>query len=141
MSFTRDQVIGKKRPVPVEKVNANGWGEEVYVRKLSAAELVRWEFLCSENNRQPVNYQARLAVLFASDENGNRVFTDIDADALGNDPAHADAIAAVFGAGLAFNSMRAEDHDEAKKNLENSQVGSLPGVQPYCVDSPLPLNT
>lgn len=119
--FTRDQIIGKKRPVPVQKVDADGWGDAVYVRKLSAAERVRWEFICTENNRQPLNYQARLAVLFVSDENGNRVFTDADADVLGNDPANADAIAVVFESGLVFNAMRADDHEEAKKNSENSR--------------------
>jgi hypothetical protein len=59
--------------------------------------------------------------MFASDENGNRVFTDSDADALGNDPAHADAISIVFNEGLAFNSMMADDHEEAKKNSSNTR--------------------
>lgn len=121
MSFSRNDIIGKKRPVPVQKIELPAWGEEVYVRKLSAAERVRWDFVCYENDRQPANYKARLAVLLAADADGNRVFTDADADELGNDPAHTDAIEEVFAAGLEFNRMGADDHEDTKKNSENSR--------------------
>lgn len=113
--ITREDIIGKKRPVPVKKIDTPGWGE-VYVRKLSAAERVLGDYIRMENDGKPANWHARLAVLWASDEYGNRIFTDADATALGDDPAHADAIAAICAAGFEFNAMRDADHEEAKKN-------------------------
>src|SRR3972149_1458540 len=109
MGFTRDQVIGKKRPVPVQKVQVPEWGDSVYVRKLSGAECEQWDAIREENDGHPANSWARLAVMVASDENGNRVFTDADATGLGNDPVHTNAIVKIINLGSEFNQRRSED--------------------------------
>lgn len=117
MALKREDVIGKKRPIPVKAITVPEWGE-VFVRKMSAAERVLCEYMQRENDGKPLNYQARLAAMWVSDADGNRVFKDGDADAIGSEPAYADAIAEVVQAGIDFNSMASGAHDEAKKNSE-----------------------
>jgi hypothetical protein len=121
VSFSRNDIIGKKRPVKVQKAEVPEWGGEVYVRKLSGAECELWDAIRDENDGHPANSWARLAVMVASDEHGNRVFTDADAAVLGNDPAHTDAIIRIINLGSAFNQQRAGDLEEAKKNSDNGQ--------------------
>jgi hypothetical protein len=122
----RDDIIGKRRPIKVRQLDVPDWGP-IFVRKLSAAEKVRCEFMLRENDGRPLNYQARFAVIFAADEDGNRIFTDADAETLGNDPAHAEAVEMLCREGGNFNSIFGDGHDEAKKNSENSLNGSSPG--------------
>lgn len=119
MTIKRDQIIGKKRPTPVKKLDSvPGWDGDIYVRKLSAKEVCTVDYIFHENDRRPDNWHARFAVLFAADENGNRVFTDDDAKTLGEDSAHADAVAAIVKVGLDFNGMSKKARDEGKKNSE-----------------------
>lgn len=112
----REDVIGKKRPVPVTKATVPVLGE-IYLRKLSAADSEKCADILREKDGRPVNWQARLAVMLIADENGNRVFTDADANELGSDPALADAISAACEAGDKFNERNT---DAAKKNLETT---------------------
>lgn len=124
MSFSRTDIIGKKRPVPVQKIDVPEWGDEVYVRKISGAECEAWDIIREENDGRPVNSWARLAVMVVSDADGNRVFTDADAEIIGHDPAHTDALLKVVRIGSEFNQRRGDDVEAAKKNSDNGQLVS-----------------
>lgn len=117
----RDDVIGKRRPTPVRKIEVPDWGE-CYVRKLSPSELCRASYIEKENDGQPENRFARIAVLLASDADGNRIFTDADAVELGSVPAHTMAVIAIYRAGDEFNAID-DAIESAKKNLPDARTG------------------
>ena len=124
MTLQRDSIIGKKRPTPVLKVeNVPGWTDDVWVRRVSARETIALEYIMGENGGKPDNWQARFVVLFASDEHGNRIFTDADAVALGDDPSLTDAIEVVVSAGLSFNGLTKKAREDGKKNSHPTPDG------------------
>lgn len=81
--LTRDQILGaqdaKREFVPVPE-----WGGEIYVNLMSGTERDSFEQSCIVDGKASLaNSRARLAVRCITDEAGNRLFADSDADALG----------------------------------------------------------
>jgi len=106
------------------------WGRTVYVRSLSAAESDAFEASVTPRGpKGPRNYRnlrARYAALALSTPDGERVFTDADAAALGEKSAA--ALARIFDAGTSFNGMSEEDVKELEGNSGGDPTGSSPSA-------------
>jgi hypothetical protein len=89
MSLTREQILARKRPAPV-RVEIPELGGACFVRAISAKERDAYEASLREKRGglYEMNLQgarARLVSLCACDEHGNRLFSDEDVQALGEE--------------------------------------------------------
>ncbi len=110
---TREEILGMNK-MPVRKVDLPAWGDDVYVRMLTAMERDAFEVGCQEDAQGFRNVRARLVVLAACDADGERIFQDADAVALGLTSAL--ALDIVFTEAQALNGMRGEDVEELAGN-------------------------
>jgi len=97
--------------LPTVEVDVPEWGGNLLVRMLTALELE--DFTAVDDNR---NVRARFAVLAVVNENGKRLFTDDDAEALGGKSMP--ALETVWKAGAKLNGI-GQDED-AVKNFEKT---------------------
>lgn len=121
----RDEILGandiKRELVPVPE-----WGEDaaVYVRSLTARERDDFERSMIEfrGDKQTVNLaqaRAKLAAMAICDENGKRLFTDLDVKALGEKSAS--ALQRVWDVAQGLSKISQEDMDELVKNSDSGQ--------------------
>jgi len=92
MALSRDSILAVD-DIPIEKVHVPEWGDEVIVRGLTGEERDAYEASrrqirnVGKPNQELVliqdNARASLLVKCLIDENGERLFTDRDASALG----------------------------------------------------------
>lgn len=89
MPLTREQILSKRK-LRIEEVSVPEWGDTVFVKELNAAERDQFETSMMKVDRKGrfagtnmVNLRARLAALAICDKDGNRLFSDEDAAALG----------------------------------------------------------
>ena len=84
MSNLRDQILEANDSVR-EAVEVPEWGLTVWVTNISAADRVKWESSIPSTNGKAnlVGLKERFLVSCLVDEEGNRIFNDSDADALG----------------------------------------------------------
>jgi len=130
MPLTREQIVGKKLPVPVKAVENTTLGAGLYVRKLPPRDRNLWDKIIGENDGLPLNGDARLFVLLACDEHGNRIFTDGDANYFGDEAGHADAVRIALDVGIELNRVTKAMVDSTKKNLPETGNGSPPSGSP-----------
>lgn len=101
----------------VEAVDVPEWKTSVYVRTMTGAERDAFEVSCmagKSGNSNLANFRARLCAVCLCDEQGNRLFTDADADALGKK--NAAALERIREAAQKLNKIGAADVDELTKN-------------------------
>ena len=116
MGLTREEILAKRRVGPRQAVEVDGLGT-VYVAKFSAKDRDRFEEIVTGGIPGKVNLKnvrAQVATLLIVDEDGKRMFSDADADALGE--LDTDAIQAVVDAGFAINGIKQDAVEEAAKN-------------------------
>ncbi len=113
--LTRDQIL-QANDLPRERVDVPEWGGVVYVRTMTAQERDDFEqSTLGEDGRPSMgNIRARLAVCTVVDEDGNRLFEDGDAEALGRKSAS--AVNRIFEVAQRLNRLRADDVDAAVGN-------------------------
>ena len=116
--LTRDAILQAK-DLPSEDVEVKDWGGTVRVRALTGAERDAFEQSIVEqrgkNTRMNLqNMRAKLVALTVVDEDGNRLFTDADAAALGKKSAA--ALTKVFEVAQRLSGLRAEDVEELSGN-------------------------
>ena len=116
--LTRDAIL-KAHDLPTEDVEVPEWGGVVRVRGLTGAERDAFEQSIVEqrgkNTRMNLrNIRAKLVALTVVDEEGNRVFSDEDAEALGKKSAA--ALDRVFAAAQRLSGLRPEDVEELAGN-------------------------
>jgi len=96
------------------------WDGDVFVRTLSGAERdaldVTWRGIANGERAATLNFRARFAVLVLSNEAGDRLFTDADADALGKKSGV--VLDRVLTEGFEFNGMGKDDIKELEGNSE-----------------------
>lgn len=121
--MTRDDLLKilKEAPVKTRGVNTILFGNSVYVRRLTPAEMVSLEYMMGENDGKPDNYRARYACLIACDENGKRLFRDEDAAVLGASSAATEAVERICEVGRDFN---AEESEKALASAEKNSVAA-----------------
>lgn len=130
MSLVRGEIVGKKMPALTRAVPGTSLGDGLFVRKLPPREKQLWNKIVGENNGEPDNGDARLFVLVACDENGNRIFTDADAGYFGDEAGHADAMQIALEEAHDLNRVTRETIDAAKKNSSTTENESPPSSSP-----------
>lgn len=102
-----------------ERLYVPEWNGDVFVRELTGAERDSWEGSILDADGKPRgdlmrNARARLAVLSLVDEQGTRLFGEVDAEALGKTSAR--ALARVFEVAARLSGLTAGDLEELEKN-------------------------
>tara|TARA_R110002020_G_scaffold150991_3_gene327926 strand:- start:1084 stop:1428 length:345 start_codon:yes stop_codon:yes gene_type:complete len=107
----RDSILNVVDLKP-EVVEVPEWGGSLYIRMLTASERDKFEASCVGTGKKQnlTNIRARLVVLCACDEAGERMFGDGDADALGRKSAA--AVDRVFGACSKLNGFSSQDIED-----------------------------
>jgi hypothetical protein len=116
VGLTREEILAKRSVRPRQPVEVDGLGT-VYVAKFSAKDRDRFEEIVTGGVPGKVNLKnvrAQVAALLIVDEDGKRMFSDGDADALGE--LDTDTIQAVVDAGFRLNGIKSDELEEATKN-------------------------
>jgi len=102
--------------LPRELVHVPEWGGDVYVSTLNGTQRDAFEqSITGKKNKMNLdNVRARFAVLTLVDEQGNRLFEDGDAKALGEKSAS--ALDRVFGVAQRLNGFSDSDARELAGN-------------------------
>lgn len=121
--LTRDAIL-QAQDLPRELVEVPQWGGSVYVRALTGAERDTFETSIVEQRGKSTkmnlkNIRAKLVALSVVDEEGNRIFSDADASALGKKSAA--ALDKVFEVAQRLSGLRPEDVEELSKNFGSDQ--------------------
>jgi hypothetical protein len=121
--LTRDAIL-QAQDLPRELVDVPEWGGSVYVRALTGAERDAFETSIVEQRGKSTkmnlkNIRAKLVALTVVDEEGNRIFSDSDASALGKKSAA--ALDRVFEVAQRLSGLRPEDVEELSKNFGSDQ--------------------
>ena len=93
-------------------VNVPEWGGSVHVRMLTARQRDAFELWVSGDTKE--NIRARLAVLCVCDADGKLLFSDDDADALGEKSGS--AMDRIFDAAADLNKFSKKDTEELEGN-------------------------
>ncbi len=119
MAFlSRDEIL-QAQDLPTEDVPVLEWGGVCRVRGLTGAERDAFEQSIVEtrgkNTRMNLrNIRAKLVALTVVDEDGNRIFSDEDAEALGKKSAA--ALDRIFAVAQRLSGLRPEDVEELAGN-------------------------
>lgn len=121
--LTRDAIL-QAQDLPRELVEVPQWGGSVYVRALTGAERDAFETSIVEQRGKSTkmnlkNIRAKLVALTVVDEEGNRIFSDSDASALGKKSAA--ALDKAFEVAQRLSGLRPEDVEELSKNFGSDQ--------------------
>ena len=116
--LTRTQILGAD-DLKHEIVEVTDWGGEVKVRTMTGTERDRFESsLLSEKGgnvtKNMDNLRAKLVVQCVVGEDGKRLFTDKDIEALGKKSAK--AIDKVFSVAQRLNGIGTDEVEELTKN-------------------------
>lgn len=110
--LTREQILAAKPKT--RTVNIPELGGEITIRGLTAHERDRYEIaIYSLDSAAKDQHRGMLLALSIVDANGNRMFGDDDAVALGNLPAA--VVNRAFGVAQRLSGLTASDLDELKK--------------------------
>lgn len=125
MFLNKDQILSSE-DLPFEEMEMPEWGGKVNVRGLTGKERDAFEESIADKSGEEGapkvnlnNFRAKLVVLTVVDENGKRVFSDTDADALGKKSAR--AINRVFEKARKLSGIGKDDVEEMTKNLQTTQ--------------------
>lgn len=116
MALTREEILAKRSVRQREPVEVPGMGT-VYVAKFTAKDRDRFEEIVTGGVPGKVNLRnvrAQMACLLCVNEDGTRMFSDGDADAVGE--LDTDAVQAIVDAGFRINGINQESLEDAVKN-------------------------
>lgn len=125
MNLSRESILASN-PVTTAPVDVPEWGGRVYVRTLSGSERDAFDARLmpdKSGKRNFANFRGWFVALVASKENGERLFQDADAVALGKQPAR--VLDRVVDAALKHNAMQGDASVE--EALGNSEAGPSAG--------------
>lgn len=116
--LTRDAILGA-RDLPTEDVEVPEWGGTVRVRGLTGTERDAFEQSIARRKGKNVelnlrNVRAKLVALSVVDEQGNRIFSEADVDALGQKSAA--ALDRIFRVAQRLSGLTDEDVEELTGN-------------------------
>lgn len=126
MLLSREQIIGADDR-KTQDVEVPEWGGTVRVRALSGAERDSYEAgivqLRADGTKQVnlKNLRGRLVSLSCVDEDGNRIFTDEDATALGD--RSASALERVFDVARKLSGLSEDDVEELAEGFGGAPSG------------------
>lgn len=124
MTATREQIREAKDLEAVEKVPTPGWGDgHVYVRSLCGKERDAFDAMLMRGGKRGKinldNARAKFAAIVTCDEHGKRIFTDADADWLGDKCAR--YLDRIFDVGGQLNGIREQDLEDSINFCESGQ--------------------
>ena len=116
------KAILAKKDIKIEPVKVPEWGGSVFVKSLNGEERddfenSMWEGRGEDRKENMNNLRARFIVLVVCDEEGNRIFSDADAPAVGKK--NAAILNKIFTVGQRLSGMTKEDVDALTKNSES----------------------
>ena len=111
--LTRDEIL-RAQDLETVEVDVPEWGGVVRVRGLTGAERDALEAEAAELRRPLDNFRARYVARCIVDENGERIFSDEDIEALGRKSAA--ALNRVFEAAVSLSALTEEDVEALEKN-------------------------
>lgn len=125
MFLSRDDIL-KTDDLKRETVNVPEWDGDVIVRALNGRERDDWEASIVQQRgkdmvRNLANVRAKLVVRSVIDEDGNRIFEDRDANALGLKSAA--ALNRLFEVASRLSGLSDEDVEELAGNSDAAQSG------------------
>ncbi len=128
----RDKFLALKVPIQAVSLPELG-GETVYVWGLSGAERDAFEATMTvqrgkKREQNLANIRARFLVIILRDADGKRLFTDAEADVVGNLPAS--VLDRLFDVGRKLSGMTEADVDELGKASETAQPAPSVSVSP-----------
>ena len=136
MVLSKEQVLGAD-DLKKESVSCPEWGGDLLVREPTAMEWDNYEQSLTQTEEVGKrivvkgnfgNAKARLVVRCAIDESGKRLFTDEDADALGQKSAT--AIGRLFDVIERLGGVSQRAKERLEKNSEGGRAASSPSNSP-----------
>lgn len=112
--LSRDQIL-QAADNGATAVDVPEWGGSVYVRIMSGRERDAFEAqMIASKDRSMENFRAKMAAVCVCDDQGKRIFSDQDVEALG--AKSSTALQRIFDAALRINRMAPGDVEELRKN-------------------------
>jgi len=113
------ELILTAEDLPREPVEVPEWGATVYVREMTGKERDEYESNLIDKKDMPIkerlrNMRAQLVVLCTVDEDGQRIFSDDDVEAVGNKSAK--ALNRIVDAAQNMNQLSDRDIEETAGN-------------------------
>lgn len=130
--LTRDAIL-QADDLPSERMDMPEWGGPVWIRTLTGTERDAFEqaMISMRGKLREVNLRnarAKMAVMVLCDEQGQRLFRDEDADALGKKSSK--ALDRIFDAAQRLNGMRKQDVEELTENFPDGPSASSTSCSP-----------
>lgn len=119
--LTREQILGATAEPKRVAVTVKAWGGTFYIQEWTAAQHDAWEQAVVANRENP---RSITVVHSLFDENGQRVFQDSDAEALGAKPGIGRTINRIATQARALNRLDLSDFEEEKGNSEPDRSDS-----------------
>lgn len=116
MALDKDAIL-QADDLPTEVVNIPEWGGDVIVRTMPGTERDQFEqevMEITEGKKKAKNIRSLLCVRVLVDDEGERIFTDEDAQALGKKSSL--VLDRIYDIAQRLNGVTAEDVDEMEKN-------------------------
>ena len=128
ITLKRDDIL-KVQDIKIEKVHVPEWGGDVYVKGMTGAERDGFEASVVNmrgkgTNVDMSNIRAKLATQTLCDENGERLFTDIDVKALGKKSAS--ALQRVFEVAQKLSGIGDDAIQELTEGLQENPLEDSP---------------
>jgi hypothetical protein len=115
MSLDRNQIL-RAKDLPVESVSIPAWGGDVHLRKLSAAERMRWtgKYEGEVKGERAVQFICELLVVSICDDAGTPIMDAADLAALAEKDW--DNLQLLAAAAMKLNGISTDAIKDAKKN-------------------------
>ena len=110
--LSKDAILGAT-DLPLERVEVPEWSGAVYLRTMTGAERDAFDAEVLSAPDRHINARARLVIRVLVDADGNRLFADADAEALGAKSAA--ALNRLFDAACRLNGF-GDAVEDAEKN-------------------------
>jgi len=128
ITLKRDDIL-KVQDIKIEKVHVPEWGGDVYVKGMTGAERDGFEASVVNmrgkgTNVDMSNIRAKLATQTLCDENGERLFTDVDVKALGKKSAS--ALQRVFEVAQRLSGIGDDAIQELTEGLQENPLEDSP---------------
>jgi hypothetical protein len=137
----KDSIL-KAEDLETEEVDVPEWGGRVRVQALSGRDRDAYEASCLQERAKGqmvhnlLNVRAKLVVRCLVDGEGNRLFADTDANALGQKSSA--ALDRVFEVAARLSRLNSEDVEELAGNSGAAPSGDSPSASPENSAAPSP---
>lgn len=123
MALSKEQILAI-RDIKIEEFYVPEWDGSIYIKTMTAEERDKFEeaiFIKDSGKRKTdlSGLRAKLCAFVICDEEGKRLFSDAEVEALGKKSGA--ALTRIFEKAQEISSMREDDIEEMAKNSESVQ--------------------